>query len=147
METTELTLQQVNRAIQKIAEKFPPSQEATLLTDIHICVSQDTGELLVFDDEEREITRCVVDEWINDKRDDFYDQVATILRKALSSHSELIDTMSILKPYAFVLENDERDEQHELYVVDGDTVILDPIMMEDLDKELDTFFEELLKDV
>ena len=51
MKPTEQTLQEAERAIRKIAEKFPPTEEATQLTDIHIRVSQDTGEMLAFDDD------------------------------------------------------------------------------------------------
>ena len=119
-----------------------------MLTDIHLCVSQETGELIAFDDDDKEITRCVVEQWIDDKDDDFFKHVANLLRKILKENASLIENMSILKPYAFVLENkDERDEEYELYVVDGDTVIIDPIIMEDLDKDLDNFFEQLMKDI
>lgn len=148
MKTTEQTLQQIDRAIRKVAEKFPQSQEATILTDIHLCVSQDTGELIALDDDDSEITRCVVEQWIDCRDDDFFEQIASILRKSLKDHASLIESMSILKPYAFVLENkDERSEQHELYVVDDDTVIIDPIIMENLGEDLDAFFEKLMKDI
>lgn len=148
MNTTEQALQQIDRAIRKIADKFPESQEASQLTDIHLCVSQDTGEFIALNDDEEEINRCVIEQWIEATDDNFFEQVAAILRKALADHAQLIESMSILKPYAFVLENkDDRNEQYELYVVDDDTVIIDPILMDDLDKDLDTFFEKLMKDV
>ena len=146
METTEQTLQQIDRAIRKIADKFPAQHEATQLTDIQICVSQDTGELTAFDDDDNEITRCVIEQWIDEKSDDFYEQAASVLRQSLQAQSELVESMSVLKPFAFVLENDEKDEQHELYVVDDDTIIIDPIMMDNLDEDLNTFFENLMKD-
>ena len=147
MDTTEQTLQQIDRVIRKIIEKFPTSQEASVLTDVHLCVCQETGEILVVDDDDREITRCVVEEWIEAKDGDFYEQIASVLRKSLQNHSEQIEKMSILKPYAFVLENDERDEQHELYVVDDETVIIDPILMKDLDEDLNSFFDDLMRDI
>ena len=61
-----MTIQQVERFIKKIAQKFPaqPSnEENAVLTDIHVRVSQDSGELLAFDDDDTEITRCVVEQW------------------------------------------------------------------------------------
>ena len=60
MKPTEQTLQQISRALKKIAQKFPPHDEPSLLTDIHLRVSQDSGELVAFDDEDQEITRCVI---------------------------------------------------------------------------------------
>jgi hypothetical protein len=139
-------LQQIDRAIRKIADKFPPEIEASLLTDVHIRVNQETGELVAFDDDDHEITRCVVEEWINSQDEDFYDHAASLLRKALSENRKIVDAMSILKPYSFVMENDELDQQYELYVVDGDTVIIDPDLMQGLDDDLDNFFKDLMNE-
>ena len=145
MKFNEQTQQQLERALRKLAEKFPAEQEATMLSDIHFRVSQDTGELTILDDDDRELTRCVVEEWIENKEDDFYESITPVIRHCLSTHSQLTDNLSILKPYAFVLEDDDREAVAELYVVDGDTVIVDPDLMEGLDKDLDDFLENLLK--
>jgi len=145
MKLTEQTQQQLERTLRKLAEKFPAEREASILTDIHIRVSQDTGEVTILDDDDQELTRCVVEEWIDNKDDDFYEEITTIIRRCLASQEQLVDNLSILKPYAFVLEDDERTSIAELYVVDGDTVIVDPDLMEGLDKDLDDFLEKLLK--
>ena len=146
MKATEQTLQQTERAIRKVTEKFPPSEEATLLTDIHIRVSQDTGELMAFDDDETEITRCVVEQWIENKDDNFYQDVAATLRSVLNKRKGQIENMSILKPYSFVLEDDDREVVEELYLVDDDTVILDEELMAGLGQDLDDFLANLLKE-
>jgi hypothetical protein len=145
METTPQTLLQIERAIRKIAEKFPTEVEPTTLTDIHIRVTPETGELVAFDDDDREITRCIIEAWIDEKDEDFYDHAASLLRKTLRERSEMIDSMSILKPFSFVLENEELDVLYELYVADGDTVIIDADLMEGLNDELDDFFQDLMK--
>ena len=54
--------------------------------------------------------------------------------------------MSILKPFSFVLENDDKESMAELYLVDDEMVIIDPDLMEGLDEDLDAFLEKLLKD-
>ena len=54
MKATEQTTQQIERTIKKIAQKFPLTEDASILTDIHLRVSQDSGELLAFDDDENE---------------------------------------------------------------------------------------------
>lgn len=146
MKATEQTQQMLDRAIRKIAEKFPVSGEATQMTDIHLRVTQETGELMAFDDDDNEITRCVVEQWIDNKDDDFYQSVATQLHKSLEKNRELVDNMSILKPYAFVLEDDDNENQGELYVADDDTVIISPELMAGLDEELDSFLENLMKE-
>ena len=145
MKATEQTLQQIGRAFRKVSEKFPKDQEASVLTDIHIRVVQETGEMLFFDDDDKELNRCVIEQWMDNKDDDFYESVTTILRNAIETDKDLLENLSILKPYAFVLEDDDREAVAELYVVDDDTVIIDTELMKDLDKDLDDFFENLLK--
>lgn len=146
MKATEQTLQQIARAIRKIADKFPAKEEASILTDIHIRVTQETGEVMAFDDDDNEITRCVVEQWIDNKDDDFYEQIVTIIRRCIEKQKTLVENMGIIKPYSFVLEDDDQESIGELYVVDDDTVIIDTELMADLDKDLDDFFNKLLKE-
>lgn len=146
MKATEQTLQQIERAIRKTAEKFPSTKEACTMTDIHVRVTQETGELLTFDDDDHELTRCVVEQWIDNKDDDFYEQVTTVVRQCLNHQRKLVETMAILRPYAFVLEDEDRETLAELFVVDDeDTVIIDPELMKGLEDDLDNFLDHLLK--
>ena len=146
MKATEQTLQPIERAIRKIADKFPADPESSLLTDIHIRVTQETGELMAFDDDDNEITRCIVEQWIDNKDDDFYEAITPIIRKCIEKQKQLVEGLGILRPYSLVLEDDEKESVAELYVVDDDLVIIDTDMMQDLDKDLDDFLKKLLKD-
>ena len=146
MKATDQTLQQLERALRKVTEKFPVTEEASILTDIHIRVTQETGEVMVFDDDEQELTRCVVEQWIDNKDDGFYNDTASALRIAINKHKDSIDNMSILKPFSLVLEDDDKEPVAELYVVDDDTVIIDDELMAGLDKDLDDFFTKLISE-
>lgn len=146
MRANEQTQQQTERFIRKVIQKFPVGDDNALLTDIHVRVSQDSGEMLAFDDEEQEITRCVVDQWIENKDEDFFDKVTELLREELKRASEQVDAMGIMKPFSFVLEDDDSETIAELYLADDDTVIIGGELMEDLDQDLDAFFEELIKE-
>jgi hypothetical protein len=143
MNTTELTFQQIERAIRKIADKFPPSEEANVMTDIHFRVTQDTGELMAFDDNDEEINRCIIEDWIDNTDDNFFDEIPSIFRKCLDKMKGTVESMSILKPFSFVLENDEKESIAELYLVDDETVIIDPDLMQGLNEDLDDFFKKL----
>lgn len=145
MEATELTSLQTERFLRKVAEKYPPCDEATTMTDIHLRASQDSGELIAYDDDEREITRCVVDQWIGDQDEHFYEKAARVLRQTLKKNHEVVDTMGILKPFSFVMEDEDKTFVAELYVADDNTVILGGDLMEGLDKDLDNFFDDLFK--
>lgn len=145
----EQTIQQVERFIRKVAQKFPAQlseEDNTVLTDIHVRVSQDSGELLAFDDEDNEITRCVVEQWIDNKDENFYDEVAKTLRDVMRKNSETIDNLGILKPYSFVLEDDDKENLGELYLADDDTIIVGGDLMENLDSDLESFLDDLLKE-
>lgn len=146
MKTNEQTFQQLERAIRRITEKFPSENEATQMTDIHIRVIQDSGEILAFNDDEEELMRCVVEQWIGNTDDDFYTEIAPLFRKTIEKMKDSVDTMSILKPFSFVLEDDDKESVAELYLVDDETVIIDPDLMEGLTDDLDDFLENLLKD-
>ena len=146
MKATEQTLKQIERTIRKTAEKFPVDSDSSVMTDIHVRVFQDSGELITFDDSDEEITRGLVEEWIGNTDDDFYSAIPPIIRKCIERQKALVEVMGIMKPFTFVLENDEKEPVEELYIVDDDLVIIDDDMMQDLDKDLDDFLDKLLKD-
>ena len=146
MKAAEQTIQQIERLIKKIAQKFPEEEDPTRLTDIHLRVYQDSGEILAYDDDDEEITRCVINDWIENKDADFYEHATNILRQVLKRHGKLVDKMGILKPFSFVLENDEKESIAELYIADDDTIIITGDLMDGLDKDLDSFFEKLMKE-
>lgn len=146
---TEQTIQQVERFLRKVAQKFPApttDDETSMLTDIHVRVTQDSGELLAFDDDDNEITRCVVEQWIDNKDENFYDEIAKQLRDLLRKNAALVDNLGILKPYSFVLEDDDKENLGELYLADDDTIIVGGDLMEGLDNDLDDFLDNLLKE-
>ena len=146
MKVSEQTLQQVERTISKVIDKFPANVEASILTDIHLRANQETGELVAFDDDDKEITRTVIEQWIGNQDESFYEDITGVIRKCIYKKKTNVEKMSILKPYSFVLEDDEKENVAELYVVDDDTVIIDPELMAGLDEDLNNFLENLLKE-
>lgn len=146
MKANDQTIQQINRFINKMAQKYPANDETSLMTDIHVRVSQENGDLMAFDDDNNEITRCVIEEWIGNKDDDFYDGITEIMRNEFLRQKDSAESLGILKPYNFVLENDDMENIAELYVVDDDTIIIGGDIMQGLEGDLDAFLESLLKD-
>ena len=92
------------------------------------------------------MTRCVVEQWIDNKDEDFYEQITSILRRSIEKLKDVTEGIGLLKPFSYVLENDDKESVAELYVVDDDTVIIDEELMAGLDKDLDDFFKNLLKE-
>ena len=145
MEATAQTYQQIERAIRRVAENFPASRDA-VMTDIHLQVKPTSGELLAFDDNDEELTRVVVEQWIEAKDDDFYEEAATQLCHCLEEvRQSIVDNMSVMHPFSFVLVDEDGETLRDLYLVDDDTIILNKTLLEGLDEELDQFLRELLK--
>ena len=144
MNTNEQTLHQIERALKKTAEKFAAiPQEDAVLTDFYLLVRQESGELLVFDDDEHEITRCVVEEWIGYSSEDFYTAIQPVLQAALKRCAPLLEEMSVLRPCSFVLLDDEQQTVAELFLIDDDTMILGQDLMVGLSDDLDAFWQKL----
>ncbi|MBO4661519.1 MAG: hypothetical protein J5630_02330 [Bacteroidaceae bacterium] len=141
-------LQQIQRALRHVATRFPQGQEP-VLTDISLRVFPHSGEVRFFDDEENELMRIVIPEWIKGSREeDFYQKVTPILQEAISGvRQEVIDNMSLLRPYSFVLQDEDGETLLDLYLVDDqETVILSGSLLEGLDDDLNAFFENLMKE-
>lgn len=147
MEIKEQTISQIERALKKVANKLELNvTEQKPLTDILIQVKQESGELMVFNDDDEELTRCVIEEWIENKDEDFYLQIQSVLKQAITNLKEKMENLPILKPYSFVLIGEDKETINDLYLVDDDTIMLDGDLLKGLDKDLDEFLNHLLKD-
>ncbi len=143
MDFSEQTSRQIERALRKVSSKFPADAECRPLTDLYIQVKQESGELLVFDDNDNELTRCVVEAWIGNSEESFYDELPAALSAQLRSLSDVCDNIAVLRPYSFVLIGEDKETIADLYLVDDDTIVLSGDLMDGLDEDLDSFWEEL----
>ncbi len=146
MEHSQQTIQQVDRALDRTMSKFTSSGDEVVITDIHLKVSQESGELLSFDDDGVELNRAVITQWIDNKDENFFHHVTALLRQRLQSMSEKIDHLCVVKPFSFILEDEDTTSSKELYVADDDTVIIGGDLMEGLNEDLDRFLEGLLSE-
>ena len=139
---------QLSRMLNKVSQKFPQVEEPTVMTDIHIRINQETGDVMVYNDDEQEITRIVVDEWIDNQEDEklFYQKAAKALRQLLLKDG-FGSSMGIIRPYSFVLETETGEHIDELFIADtDDTIIIGGAFMENLEKDLDDFMKHLMED-
>lgn len=137
---------QIQRALRHVAERFPQEKEP-VLTDIVLRVYPHSGEVRFFDDDEHELMRIVIPEWIHGSRDvDFYKKVTPVLRNAISEvRTEVIDAMSLLRPYTFVMQDEDGETLTDLYIVDDqETVIISGNLLDGVDEDLDAFFKKLM---
>lgn len=117
------------------------------MTDIILQANGETGAFSIFDDDDNEIFSDIVEEWIGTDSEDFYTKAESLLRKCIQQHADQFKDLSIIKPYSFILIDDEKETVSELYIVDDDTIVFDTTsLMQNLDTDLDNFFDRLMKD-
>ena len=145
MKASEQTLQQLERALKKAATKFPNDPDNIPLTDIYLQVKQESGELRVFNDDEVELTRCVVEEWLGNSSENFYEEVQPVLNQVIKGMKETWDNLPVLKPYSIVLMGEDGETIADLYLVDDDLLVLDGDLMHGLSDDLDAFWSDLSK--
>jgi hypothetical protein len=133
-------------AIKSLEKVYPAGKESITLTDILLQVNPETGELVIMNDDDEVLSRCIVEEWIGDKDDNFYDTIVPLLRSCLEQQSELLEHLSILKPYSIVLVDEDKETLTDLHIVDDDTVIVGDELLKGLDEELDEFINNLMKE-
>ena len=140
----------IEQALQTVLEAFPAGKEQLAVTDIYIQPRPDSGELIIYNDDEEELARTVIEEWAENEYEDeqFYAEAETLFNELLKKHQESgeLENISIMKPYSFVLVDDEKETVAELLLVDDDTMMLSEELLKGLHEELDDFLEKLLKE-
>jgi hypothetical protein len=147
MKLSQTSMLLIEETIRKAIANFACGCEQTIVTDIHLQATANSGELTLFDDDDKELATAVIEEWMTYEGDDFYKQVErplTNIIHTLKQQGEL-DTLTILQPYSFVLVDEERETVAELLLMDEDTVLLNGELLKGLDSELDSFLKELLE--
>ncbi|MCQ2223179.1 MAG: hypothetical protein MJZ35_05250 [Bacteroidaceae bacterium] len=145
MKATQQTIQEIDRAIRKIIAKYPAGQDA-VFTDIHLEVRPESGEMLAYDDDDKEINRCVIEQWIDNKDEAFYEKVTPVLYERLDALRPEVDQMSVLQPFSFVLVDGDHETLSDIYLVDDEQQIVTGDLLPDLEKDLNAFMKALFEE-
>lgn len=146
MKLSQSSLALLEDTLKKAIGKYTCGCEQTIVTDIHLQPNQNSGDLIIFDDEDKELACINIEELANDDSDDFYEEMQHILQTLLSKLKEegTFDRLAIMTPYNFVLVDEDKETVAELLIVDDDTLIVNDDLLKGLDEELDTFLKDLL---
>ena len=58
---------------------------------------------------------------------------------------DTFDKLTIMKPFSFVLVDDDKETIAELLLLDDDTLLVNEELLKGLDEELDAFLKDLLE--
>ena len=138
----------MNSVIQEALEKYTSVEGRTVVTDIYLQPNMLSGELLVFNDDDELLASTVIGEWENANPEEFLSSCELALKKVLNQMSSegKFASLPIMKPYSFVLIDEEKETVAELLMVDDlETMFLNDNLLKGLDEELDAFLKDLLE--
>lgn len=134
--------------IQDALKKYA-SVERSVVTDIYLQPNMLSGELSVYDDDDKLLASAVISEWENANPEEFYSGCELALKKVLNQLSSegIFASLPIMKPYSFVMVDGEKETLAELLIVDEEeTLFLSGELLQGLDDELNSFLKDLLEE-
>lgn len=148
MKMSEQSRASIVSALKTALCRYISEGDETVVTDIHLQPNSESGELIIFDDDDQELSRTIINEWVEYESDDFYTVVEPILRAEVQALKESgkLEKLCLMKPYSFVLVDEDKETVAELLLVDeDDTLLLNDELLKGLDEELDAFLKDLLE--
>ena len=148
MKMSEQSRASIVSALKTALCRYTSEGDETVVTDIHLQPNSESGELIIFDDDDQELSRTIINEWVEFESDDFYTVVEPILRAEVEALKESgkLEKLCLMKPYSFVLVDEDKETVAELLLVDeDDTLLLNDELLKGLDEELDAFLKDLLE--
>ena len=148
MNISEQSHSSIASMLKEAISRYVSGNDNAVVTDIHLQPNPDSGELVIFNDEDEELARGIIDEWVEYESDDFLGQTEQVLRNAVGKLQQegLLDKLCLMKPYSFVLVDEDKETVAELLVVDDEeTLLLNDELLKGLDEELDAFLKDLLE--
>ncbi len=138
----------IKLSIKKAIKELRQKADQPLVTDIYLQPDTDSGALAILDDNDEELAKANIQEWTDLDEEDFYADTATQLRNILQQlqNDNAFEHLDILKPYSFLLIDDDTEIVEDLLLIDDDLLIVNSELLKGLDDELDGFLKHLLED-
>ena len=134
----------LQNAITKMANRYISAEESKV-TDFHIRVNGDNGELTIFDDDDNSLARVHIKEWEGEHNEAVYEK--ELQNELTRMHRKgAFDSLNIVKPYSFVLIDEDGQSIVDLLIIDDDTLILSDDLLEGFDEEMNAFLKKLLEE-
>ena len=131
-------------AIKKMANNYITAEESTV-TDFHMKVNRENGELTILDDDDKTLARVHIREWEDEHNDA---AIEKDLQSELTKMQQqgMFESLNIAKPYSFVLTDEDDQSIVDLLIIDDDTLMLNADLLEGFDEEMNSFLKKLLEE-
>ena len=138
------TQSRLKEAIEKMAMDFITAEE-TKVTDFHVHVNGDNGELTIHDDDDKTLSRVHIIDWEGVHDEEIFEKELRALLRKMQDNGKF-NNLNIIKPYSFVLADDDGQDVVDLMIMDDDTLILSEDLLEGFDEEMNEFLKKLLEE-
>lgn len=141
----------IETAFMSAIEKLTKDENGSLISDLFVQADSESGELQIFDENEKVIEKNVIFDWVNnpDNEDVFNKKVSASVKAVLTilSTKNIFDHPRFLKPLSVSLTDEDFVVIEELLFLDDEMLRLDDPLLKDLDEDLDKFLAQLLSDI
>ena len=151
MNSKEKMTSAVNRLLDQCVRQMHTLYKEEEITDFYIHVDTDSGEVRIVDDNDTLLSREVIPSDIaSDEDNGIPDGLLPDLRQVLQdelqrrNNAKVFDEVNVFHPFSFLLET--ADDIEDLLIVDDANYIIGDELLKDLDEDLDSFIDNLMKD-
>lgn len=141
----------IESVFTKVLDRLQKENGAALVSDLHVQIDRESGEISIYDDRESLLDKTVIFDWVENKQPEgsFSKHATSLIKTSLASlaSKEAFNIPCIIKPFSVNLVDEEFTDIEELLFLDDELLRLDDPLLKDLDADLDDFLAKLLSDV
>lgn len=137
---------EVSKAFDQAISSLIEDYKGSSLTDIFFIVDKDSAELSIYDDEENLLAQRIIDAWMNIEDSS---KIPHQLREVVLEFDQAgkLENLDVYKPFSVNLADENFTVLEELLLIEDDSIIrIENNFMDRMDKEFDTFLDNLLRD-
>lgn len=148
-------MKSINKSLEDVLESaiseslaaYETSNDGNFLADLYIYYNEEGYSITFYDDVEKELLSLNLDGRGIESLENAPKELKHAFKKVLKRQEQekVFDKEFIYKPFTVNLVDEDFLIVEELIFIDDDTVQLDHDLWNNLDKELDDFFNDLMK--
>ena len=132
-----------------VVERLTKDHEVCVINSLEVQLDIETGEIQIFDEQERLLKKKVIFDWADAKNKDeaFTPQKIAMIRSAINkvAEADVFEHANFMKPFVIHLTNENFSVLKVLYSMEDTAEEVD--LMKSLDRELKDFYKKLFSDV
>lgn len=122
------------------------------LSDMYVMVLADEAKIAIYDDLENLLVTCPLasyEAWHEENPMNSGAALEMLLTEVVEEEQmkARLEELNISTPFSVIWVNEEMEQLAELLTIDYDNMLLNEDFFDKIDKELDTFFDRIMKDV